>query len=70
MAGGRNEYCVVVYLPSQQMGPRHHAAAQVVCEECQFSTTVRDDDDRLPADVVREHGRETGHKLSVTFPEG
>lgn len=51
------------------MVPKHHKKADVVCEDCPFSTTIHDDDDRLPADVVREHGKERGHKLSVEFPE-
>ena len=51
------------------MAPKHHTTANVVCEDCHFSATIRDDDEQLPADVVREHGRETGHKLSVEFPE-
>lgn len=40
-------------------------AARVVCQDCWFSTVVRPDDDRLPADVVIDHGKESGHKLSV-----
>lgn len=49
------------------MGPKHHKQARVDCEDCLFSATISDEDDRLPADVVREHGKETGHKLSVQF---
>lgn len=51
------------------MDSKHHATARVVCADCPFSATISDGDARLPADVVREHGRETGHKLSVEFPE-
>lgn len=52
------------------MTQEHHNEAHIVCEDCPFSTTVHDGDDRLPADVVREHGKERGHKLSVEFPDG
>lgn len=41
-------------------------SARVECQECQFSETVRAGDGRVPADIVIEHGRESGHKLSVT----
>lgn len=41
-------------------------AARVECQECHFSTVVRPGDGRVPADVVIEHGKEAGHKLSVT----
>lgn len=39
--------------------------ALIDCQECGFSKTVRPEDGTLPADVVVEHGKETGHKLSV-----
>lgn len=52
------------------MEPKHHKQARFECEDCPFSTIINDDDDRLPADVVREHGQEMGHKLSVKFPDG
>lgn len=39
--------------------------ALVDCQECDFSKAVTPDDGILPADVVVEHGRATGHKLSV-----
>ena len=35
------------------------------CQDCNFTAVVTPNDDRLPADVVVEHGRESGHKLSV-----
>lgn len=47
---------------------QHHKAL-IECEECPYSEVVMDEDDRLPADVVREHGEESGHKLSVEFPD-
>ena len=43
--------------------------ALVDCQECAFSRTVHPDDGTLPADVVVEHGRETGHKLAVGTPQ-
>lgn len=42
------------------------AATRVECQECHFSEIVRAGDARIPADVVIEHGKESGHKLSVT----
>lgn len=41
-------------------------ATRVECQECQFSALVREGDGRIPADVVIEHGKESGHKLAVT----
>lgn len=52
------------------MSPTHHKQARVECESCQFTPSIDEDDDRLLADVVREHGRETEQKLSVQFPHG
>lgn len=43
--------------------------AVIDCQECAFSKTVHPDDGKLAADVVVEHGRETGHKLSVSAIE-
>lgn len=40
-------------------------STRVQCKECQFSTVVDPGDDRDPADIVIEHGKEMGHKLSV-----
>lgn len=51
------------------MAQYHHHKALVNCKECPYSEVVMDEDDRLPADVVREHGEESGHKLSVEFPD-
>ena len=44
-------------------------AARVECRECWFSADVAPGDDRSPAEVVIAHGRESGHKLSVTSLE-
>ena len=38
---------------------------KVECKECRFSRVVGPDDDRLPGEVVIEHGDETGHRLDV-----
>ena len=38
---------------------------RVECQECPFKRTIDPDDDDLPADIVVEHGNETGHKLEV-----
>lgn len=37
---------------------------RVVCEECPFSKVVEKVGD-TPAEVISEHGRETGHKLTT-----
>lgn len=39
---------------------------EVNCTECHFSRTVSTDGETLPADIIQEHGQETGHSLSVT----
>lgn len=41
----------------------------VDCTECPFSRTVSPDDDLVPAEVVIEHGKQTGHLLRVGSPE-
>jgi|GEM_PF-743551 hypothetical protein len=41
---------------------------RIVCDECNFSTEVTKDGEKS-AEVIREHGRETGHKLSVEEPD-
>jgi uncharacterized Zn finger protein (UPF0148 family) len=38
---------------------------RVTCPECGYAQVVREDDDRVPADCILEHGRETGHKLNL-----
>ncbi|MDS0281113.1 hypothetical protein [Haloarcula onubensis] len=38
---------------------------KVDCTECPYSRIVAADSDRLPADLVVEHGQETGHKLTI-----
>lgn len=39
------------------------------CKDCPFSEELEADDRRLPGEVVIQHGRETGHKLRVEFPD-
>ena len=38
---------------------------KVECTECNFRRLVDSDDEERPADAVIEHGRQTGHKLTV-----
>ena len=38
---------------------------KVECTECRFSKVVAPEDE-LPADVVKKHGKRTGHKLRVS----
>lgn len=42
---------------------------RVDCTECPFTRIVHNDEDELPADVVRQHGRETGHVLELVSVE-
>lgn len=43
-------------------------AARVVCQDGPFSEVVHPDEEKLPADIVVEHGRETGHNSRVEYP--
>lgn len=36
---------------------------QVECRDCGYTRTVLPTDDELPADIIVDHGRKTGHKL-------
>ena len=38
---------------------------RVSCTDCSFEKVVYADDDERPADVLIEHGRRTGHKLTI-----
>lgn len=42
---------------------------QVDCKDCPFFEVLEADDGRLPGKIVIQHGRETGHKLRVEFPD-
>lgn len=39
---------------------------RVDCTECRFSETAGPDSDQLPGELLVQHARETGHKLSLT----
>lgn len=41
----------------------------VDCQECEFQTTVSKESGTLPAEVLRDHAAETGHKLAVSAVE-
>lgn len=43
---------------------------EVVCLDCGFRETIRVDADRKPADIVVNHGKETGHTLSISRDDG
>ena len=45
--------------------PTRTRTIEVTCTECPFSATVTPADDRLPAEYVVDHGKETGHKLQT-----
>lgn len=36
------------------------------CQECTFSTLAAIDGERLPAEILIEHSRETGHKVALS----
>ena len=48
----------------------HTPLKRVECTDCPFSRVVDDEDDELPAEVLIEHGRETGHTLTVSPADG
>lgn len=41
----------------------------VTCIDCPFERVVSTDGDETPIDVLREHGRETGHTLTLDRPD-
>lgn len=47
-----------------------HATMEVRCTDCGFTRVVAPDDDRVPPDVLVEHGEETGHSLTLTQLRG
>lgn len=49
------------------MGDGQSGPIRIECTECQFARTVSPDEDVLPADVIVEHGDETGHTLNATL---
>lgn len=48
------------------MSAYNRGTVEVICTECRFSTVIYRSDERLPGEVVTEHGRETGHKLKIS----
>ena len=46
------------------MATEHPETIRVVCNVCAFSKEVTTEGDEAAA-VIREHGQETGHKLST-----
>lgn len=42
---------------------------RVECRDCGYYEVVTDDGDRSPADVIVEHGRNTGHILDTEVLE-
>lgn len=42
---------------------------EVKCLDCHFSKEVAVTDGKLPAEVLIEHGRETGHTVIPTYPD-
>lgn len=40
-------------------------AILVTCLDCPFEREVGPEDDRLPADVLVEHGKSHNHKLTI-----
>lgn len=45
------------------MGGEDHV--RVNCRECGFSRVIGPDEGILPADILIEHGQETGHTLTI-----
>lgn len=45
------------------MSEQEETPVRVDCTDCPFSRVVDPDDDVEPADVIVEHGRETGHTV-------
>lgn len=45
------------------------AQMKVECTECHFSKVVSLTGAEIPADVAKEHGKKTGHKLIVSSLE-
>lgn len=43
---------------------QHSEKVRIICRECHFSEVVTTEGDKS-AEVIREHGQETGHKLTV-----
>lgn len=48
------------------MSQKARQSVEIACTECRFSKVVGPDDEKAAADYVVEHGKETGHKVSIT----
>lgn len=46
--------------------PRSQEKLVVDCSECQFWRVILEDEETAPAEIVVEHGRETGHTLAIS----
>lgn len=49
-----------------QNGTDNLTQIRIRCTECHFQQTVTPKDDTIAADIVIQHGQETGHKLNVS----
>lgn len=47
------------------MGEATQKEIELDCVDCHFSKIVSHSDDKTPSERVREHGKETGHCVSV-----
>jgi hypothetical protein len=43
----------------------HSGEIQIECHECQFGQTLHGTEDKSPAEIIIEHGRESGHVLEI-----
>ena len=55
--------------PHVTMSTKKTAQMQLDCTECRFSKRTEKDGEKLPAEIVREHGKNTGHKVRVSLLE-
>lgn len=54
---------------SSENGDDNPTQIRIECTECYFAQTVDPEDGEAPAELVIEHGQETGHKLDVSYGE-
>ncbi|SEP27084.1 hypothetical protein SAMN04487948_1309 [Halogranum amylolyticum] len=47
------------------MAGKSQSTMEVTCNKCAFTQVVNPGDEVLPSEVVVEHGKQTGHKLTV-----
>lgn len=48
------------------MAKRVEMRMHLDCQECTFSTLAAVNGERLPAEILVEHSRETGHKVALS----